>query len=161
MSAPNLSQKPAKAPKATDSATATPTKDESGEEKKFVIPNEDRDKILKEQYKRLQALFPGVDPTKEPPLQPANAAARAAQMQAQQQAKQQQQQQQSVGGGAGPTGDAAQLQQQQKLQQHNQEMLRQRMLLEQAAKQQQIGLSGPMGPPSQPQPQNQQASVVT
>ncbi|RFU30580.1 hypothetical protein B7463_g5802, partial [Scytalidium lignicola] len=158
MSAPNLSQKPAKAPKITDSTTASPTKDESTEERKFAFSNEDRDKILKELYKRLQALFPGVDPKKEPPLQSVNAAARAqaqqhaAQMQAKQQ-HQQQQQQQQAGGASGDTAQA----QQQKMQQHNQEMLRQRMLLEQAAKQQQVGMaSGPMGPPSQSPPQNVQ-----
>lgn len=54
--------------------------------------DEDRAETLKKQYKRLQELFPGVDPKKEPLVQPAQAA----------QKQQQQQQQQQPGGPSAP-----------------------------------------------------------
>ncbi|OBT92005.1 hypothetical protein VE01_09951 [Pseudogymnoascus verrucosus] len=46
---------------------------------------EDRAETLKKQYKRLQELFPGVDPKKEPTVQPAQAAQKQQQQQQQQQ----------------------------------------------------------------------------
>jgi hypothetical protein len=55
---------------------------------------EDRAETLKKQYKRLQELFPGVDPKKEPQVQPTGAA--------QKQQQQQQQQQQQPGGPSAP-----------------------------------------------------------
>jgi hypothetical protein len=49
----------------------------------------DRPERLKDLYKRLQALFPGVDPKKEQTFQQMNAAAMRARAQAQAQAEQQ------------------------------------------------------------------------
>lgn len=124
MSAPHLIPKSPRisSPAASTSSPQTGLKKEEGDEKKFEESEEDRDKILQEQYKRLQALFPGVDPKKEPPIQPVNAAARA-----QQQATQAQKLQQ------GPGGDT-------NLSQQSQVLLRgqmqQRMIQEQAQKQQ-------------------------
>lgn len=48
------------------------------------IEGEDRAETLKKQYRRLQELFPGVDPKKEPVVQPAQAAQKQQQQQQQQ-----------------------------------------------------------------------------
>jgi len=56
---------PKTAPGAPDGATELPPDPNSD--------REERDQLLKDLYKRLQALFPGVDPRKEPPPQPPNA----------------------------------------------------------------------------------------
>jgi hypothetical protein len=111
------------------SSPNTNLKKEEYEDKKAEDFEEDRDKILKDQYKRLQALFPGVDPKKEPAPQSANAVARA-----QQHAQAQAQQQQNQG--------SDQAQNQQKLQQQmgpkmNAAMMQQRLMQEQANKNQQ------------------------
>ncbi len=54
--------------------TPTPTPASDSSEPNKTDPNadlEDRDKYLKELYRRLQALYPGVDPKKEPAFPPA------------------------------------------------------------------------------------------
>jgi hypothetical protein len=106
----------ARTPK-SDSSPSTDIKGENASEetKNAEEVSEDRVELLKDQYKRLQALFPGVDPKKDAALQSANATAAArAQMQAKQQAIAQ--------GGGGSTTDANQ---QQKLQS---DLLRQKMM---------------------------------
>jgi hypothetical protein len=80
-------------------------------------PEEDRVETLKQQYKQLQALFPDVDPKKEPQMQSASTVARA-----QQAAQMQAQQKQQQGQGQGQPGDATA---QQKLQN---DKLRQKMM---------------------------------
>lgn len=70
MAAPPLMPKPQ-----NTSAVSTPAselkKDES-EEKDVVEDREARVETLKMQYKKLQDLFPGVDPKKDPSAQPLN-----------------------------------------------------------------------------------------
>ncbi|KAJ5054881.1 uncharacterized protein L3040_001143 [Drepanopeziza brunnea f. sp. 'multigermtubi'] len=73
MTAPALSLK--SPPRATSSSPKADTKkDEPGEK-----PEDEgnRGERLREQYRQLQALFPGVDPKKEPQMQPVNPALRA------------------------------------------------------------------------------------
>ncbi|KAH6666421.1 hypothetical protein B0J14DRAFT_202544 [Halenospora varia] len=87
---------------------------------------------LKDQYKRLQALFPGVDPKKEPPMPASNPAARP---QGQQQAGQ---------SGQKPPGQGMDQNQQQKLQN---DLLRQKMMQAQQAQNAQMaqGMQGMQG----------------
>ncbi|ESZ99079.1 hypothetical protein SBOR_0489 [Sclerotinia borealis F-4128] len=88
--APSLTPKPAH----TDPTSAITNGGDSAStpEERY----EDRSEILKDLYKRLQALYPGVDPKKEIPAQSVNAVARA-QAQAQQHAQQMQSQAQKQG----------------------------------------------------------------
>jgi hypothetical protein len=141
MSAPPLSPRSTQTPSTTSGSPKTDAKKDEPEDSKVEGLNDDHGESLKEQYKKLQALFPGVDPKKEPPVQPAAVA--AARQQAQQQqaaqmmAKQQGGQQQSQGhGGPGQTVDPNA---QQKLQN---DLLRQKMMqaqhAQQAAQQQQM-----------------------
>ncbi|KAF8863153.1 hypothetical protein BDZ45DRAFT_670461 [Acephala macrosclerotiorum] len=116
MSAPPLSPKVP-----LMNATASPkseTKKEESEDKKLEDQPQDQAALLNDLYSKLQALFPGVDPKKEPPIPAANQAARA---QAQQQAQKQAQGQ----SGADPNS-------QQKMQN---DMLRQKMMQQQAQQQ--------------------------
>jgi hypothetical protein len=86
MSAPPLTLRSKKDPA---SSPSTETKTENAAEEKKLEESEssgdreNRIEILKDQYKRLQALFPGVDPKQDVQAQSASAAARA-QMQAKQ-----------------------------------------------------------------------------
>ena len=121
---PAIMSAPPLAPKPSVTSPSGEKKEDPSEEKKSE-ENEDRIETLKDQYKRLQTLFPGVDPKKEPPIQSANAAARA-QAQAQMQAKQNQVQSQGT--------DQIQAQ---KLQN---DLLRQKMMQQQAAQMQQQGM---------------------
>jgi hypothetical protein len=128
--------------------TSSPNSDdkEEGDTKKPET-NAERIESLKDYYKQLQALFPGVDPNKEPPIPQPNPAAR---MQAQQQQmaaqqnlqanKQPQMSGQALGSDLNP--------QQQKMQQ---ELLRQKMMQQQHAQNQMT--QGMQGMNSQP-PQN-------
>ncbi|KAG9231627.1 hypothetical protein BJ875DRAFT_111826 [Amylocarpus encephaloides] len=91
MFAPSVTQK------STSSAPSSSPKAEEGEEgEKAERAHQDRIELLKDCYKQLQALFPGVDPHKEPPMPQPNPAART---QAQQQQMAQQQKQQQGQGG--------------------------------------------------------------
>jgi hypothetical protein len=121
MSAPPIPSKSQSTSATTSSPQAETKKEESNEVK--IPDNEDHAEILREQYKKLQALFPGVDPKKEPPLQSANSAARA---QAQQQA-----QAQMAAQGQKAQGDMSA---QQKLQN---DLMRQKMMMQQQQAQQQ------------------------
>lgn len=76
MTAPPLTKSP------STTSSPNPAKKEDLEDKK-PEDEQDRNEALKDQYKKLQALFPGVDPKKEPQMNVPNAAARAAQAQAQ------------------------------------------------------------------------------
>ncbi|KAF4610364.1 hypothetical protein G7Y89_g15756 [Cudoniella acicularis] len=127
MTAPPLTPKPSN-PTTSSSPKAEPKKEET-EEKKPEEAEEDRLEILKDQYKRLQELFPGVDPKKEPTMQAPNPAART---QAQQQAAQQPQKQ---------PGQGLDQNQQQKLQN---DLLRQKMMQAQQAQNAQMaqGMQG-------------------
>lgn len=63
-----------------------PKKEEADDKSGVNVTSEDRYQrieTLKSQYKKLQDLFPGVDPKKEPPAQPANAGTKQAPNQAQ------------------------------------------------------------------------------
>ncbi|CZR62336.1 uncharacterized protein PAC_12233 [Phialocephala subalpina] len=126
MSAPPLSPK---AP--PTNATASPksdTKKEETEDKKLEDQPQDQSAILNDLYSKLQVLFPGVDPKKEPPIPAANQVARA---QAQQQAAAQiQAQKQAQGQGQSGADPNAQ----QKMQN---DMLRQKMMQQQAQQQSQ------------------------
>jgi hypothetical protein len=101
MSPPPLTPRPKREPKSSPSADV---KTENSEEKKPNVDGEslddreDRIETLKDQYKRLQALFPGVDPKHDVQAQAANAAARA-QMQAKQKQAHAHAQAQAQGGG--------------------------------------------------------------
>jgi len=121
MSAPPIPSKSQPTSATTSSPQAETKKEESTDVK--MPDNEDHAEILREQYKKLQALFPGVDPKKEPPLQSANSAARA---QAQQQA-----QAQMAAQGQKVQGDMSA---QQKLQN---DLMRQKMMMQQQQAQQQ------------------------
>ncbi|KAG4432795.1 hypothetical protein IFR05_011731 [Cadophora sp. M221] len=134
MTAPIVTPKPALAPASSPNSDSKDADEKKGEEKK-AEEDENRAEILKEQYKKLQALFPGVDPKKEPQMQGGNPAMRAqaqqhaaAQMQAQAQ-KQQQQQHQGQGQIQGQSQDPNS---QQKLQN---DLLRQKMMMQQQAQQ--------------------------
>ncbi|KAE8447781.1 hypothetical protein EG329_010175 [Mollisiaceae sp. DMI_Dod_QoI] len=121
MSAPPLSPRP------STNSTSSPKSDakkEESEDKKIEDIQEDQSEILKDLYKKLQALFPGVDPKKEPQVPAANAARAQAQQQAAAQI-QAQKQQQAQGGGVDPNT-------QQKMQN---DMLRQKMMQQQAQQQ--------------------------
>ncbi|KAI9055089.1 hypothetical protein LZ554_000054 [Drepanopeziza brunnea f. sp. 'monogermtubi'] len=118
MTAPALSLK--SPPRATSSSPKADTKkDEPGEK-----PDDEgnRGERLREQYRQLQALFPGVDPKKEPQMQPVNPALRA---QTQHAAAHLQKQQQGQGQPHDPNA-------QQMLQN---DMLRQKMMQHQAQQQ--------------------------
>ncbi len=120
MSAPPFQPKPSQPPSATSSSPTADSKREESDDKKPLdsVSEEERSETLKEQYKKLQALFPGVDPKKEPTAnQAARAQAQAAAMQAQKQA-----------GGGGVDINA-----QQKLQN---DLLRQKMMQAQQQQQQ-------------------------
>jgi hypothetical protein len=121
MSAPPIPSKSQPTSATTSSPQAETKKEESNDVK--MPNNEDHAEILREQYKKLQALFPGVDPKKEPPLQSANSAVRA---QAQQQA-----QAQIAAQGQKAQGDMSA---QQKLQN---DLMRQKMMMQQQQAQQQ------------------------
>ena len=79
-------------PASTISPSAiTESKKEDGEDQKDTIPIEDRGErieTLKTQYKKLQEMFPDVDPKKEVSVQQANAAAKSQQTGTPQQAGQ-------------------------------------------------------------------------
>ncbi len=74
MSAPPLT--PLKSPQPSSTATSpkAESKKEDSDEKKAEEQEGDRIVVIKGFYKKLQDLFPGVDPKKEPPMQPSNAA---------------------------------------------------------------------------------------
>ncbi len=110
ITAPTLTPKP---------STLAGSKKEDSENKEAEDPEEDRVETLKQQYKQLQALFPDVDPKKEPQMQSTNTVARAQQA-AQIQAQQKQQQAQAQG--QGQPGDTTA---QQKMQN---DLLRQKMM---------------------------------
>jgi hypothetical protein len=145
---PAIMLAPSIKPRTTNSVSSSSPKTEDRadgmEDKKPDTSDAERIETLKDYYKQLQALFPGVDPNKEPVLPQPNAAART---QAQQMAAQQAQAQQMAsqhGGQSNPmAGKQIQMpgqvggpvqgqsqgsdlnQQQQKMQQ---EMLRQKMM---------------------------------
>ena len=80
----------------TEAKNENATEDKKPEEGESPEDRENRIQTLKDQYRRLQALFPGVDPKKDVQTQSAGAAARA-QMQAKQQQAQAQTQAQNPG----------------------------------------------------------------
>lgn len=86
MSAPALTPRSSQPNSTISGSPKAETKTEEAEESKIEGIDDDHSESLKEQYKKLQALFPGVDPKKEAPAQPAAVA--AARQQAQQQAQQ-------------------------------------------------------------------------
>jgi hypothetical protein len=126
-------------PKTTNSNSSNSPKSEDKtdgiEHKKPEASDAERIELLKDYYKQLQALFPGVDPNKEPPVSQSNPAARAQaqQLAAQQQAAQLNQQTGKQAQMPGQVGGSTQgqnqgsdlTQQQQKMQQ---ELLRQKMM---------------------------------
>ncbi|KAH7360198.1 hypothetical protein BKA65DRAFT_492607 [Rhexocercosporidium sp. MPI-PUGE-AT-0058] len=135
MTAPMVTPKPALVPASSPKSDSKDSDEKKSDDKK-VEEEENRTEILKEQYKKLQALFPGVDPKKEPQMQGVNPAMRAqaqqhaaAQMQAQKQQQQQQGQGHNQGQGQGQTQDPNS---QQKLQN---DLLRQKMMMQQQAQQ--------------------------
>jgi len=168
MSAPTLASKPSslKSSASTHALTTEPKKEDSETNLPPEI-NEDRGEVLKDQYRRLQALFPGVDPKKD---QSVNAAARAqaqhaAQAQAQTQKQQNQNQTQTQTSDQNQNPGHAQVQvqsqpqsqpsqqmssqqyhqqQQQQSQQKIQEMMRQKMMA-QAQKSQEQQMQQQMG----------------
>jgi hypothetical protein len=129
MTAPNLTPRSSQSNSIiSGSPKADVVKKEEPEEVKIEGLDDDRSEALKEQYKKLQALFPGVDPKKEPPAQnPAAVRAQAQQQAVQMMAKQQGTQGQGQGQGQTVDPNA-----QQKLQN---DMLRQRMMQAQQAQQ--------------------------
>lgn len=117
MSAPPLAPKNSQPKSPSTALSSDGPKKEEPEDKKHSPEDaeEDRGEIIKDLYKKLQALFPGVDPKKEPPMPGVPSAAQRAQMQAAQK-----QQGQQGGGQVGGTGS-----EQQKMQN---ELLRQKMM---------------------------------
>lgn len=116
------------------------SKKEDPEEFKLDVLGDDHSEALREQYKKLQALFPNVDPKKDPPIQNPNAARQqqqAAQMNAARQQQQSQnpqaqgQSQSQVQGQGG--GQAVDPNAQHKLQN---DLMRQKMMQAQQAQQQ-------------------------
>ena len=118
------------------------SKKEESDDKKSGLKKpeeeENRAEILKEQYKRLQALFPGVDPKKEAQIPGNNPALRAQAQQhaaAQLQKQQQQQQQQGQGQGQGQGQNQGQAQDPNSQQKLQNDLLRQKMMMQQQAQQ--------------------------
>jgi hypothetical protein len=145
LSAPPLTVKPAQPKSSTNTPAADETKKEEKEEVKLDGENEEeRIETLKQQYKRLQELFPGVDPKKETPLPNANPAARA-----QQQAQMQKQGQGQQSPSQSQPGD---LNGQQKMQN---DVLRQRMMAQAQAQSQALAQSQAQAQQQSNQPQTQ------
>jgi len=81
MTAPSITPKP---PLKCPSSDESETKEEDSDKKKLDEQDEDRVEMLKDQYKKLQDLFPGVDPKKDPQM-PSGARAQKQGEQSQQQ----------------------------------------------------------------------------
>lgn len=120
----------------TETKIENATEDRKPEEGESPEDRENRIETLKDQYKRLQALFPGVDPKKDVQTQSAGAAARA-QMQAKQQQAQAQAHTQAQNPGQNQGGDPIS---QQKMQadMYRQHMMQQAQQHAAAAQQNQI-----------------------